>query len=925
MTSLKVNNFVPTTQPLKQHSMSDPNFHNPEENQFTKEQLQSFQDMQKINEPRAFTQILNAINSKDLSESEKSIIREELQTQNSMIMMIFRFFLQSNEYQFFIRRLKNVAMTKVSLKQLRSNENILNQRQEDRPSGGYIGGVNNKQIDDNSTIKPSTLDYSRPPATTNNSAGVKQTSMFQTPQKNTTKKTQFLSNMESSEQERKLTNQNGRQQSSSAYNGSSTQISNFSKLQSSVKESNQQNSKLGGSSSQQRPPLVQRNNVLNQRDDFYFKKTKCYKGQNTIVYKHPSNMDFSQALKAIQNLGIDVQQMQNYLKEEQPSARIGPNILFKEVNEASGGITPPIQVQSDSDSGTNGNELTPTYINTEQSYNRHQINSLSPQLNQRQSYDLQTLDLSNANLKSIFCGVDSAYVINILRHQASKNHNKIEEDDLTLCLQIVSRKSITNTQIKKEVSEFFNEIIESNKLDKRTFNQKENRYVLFEEMLGPITLKTLLTRESFNADAHLRKCFDCFRQQNASKLISNDEMLRFISSTVQFIVYKVPKTVTQDIIKQVLQINSEYLVNKTIHYESSKVQQELSDWLSKHFGNQRNFQTIDQPSNHSKTFFDYSRSHSNKDPAYSQHNSQMTTIERTSNIQINSFQRAPQNLHTIQTASSTMLKSYNMINIQNSGMVGQNNRPQASNANQESRIPQKELQASNYEVYSQHNSSQFSTSLTNNNQVAVQRPASSHEKTADQFQEQQQQKFSYQKPSSANNSRFFNNYTNDQQQNNTYEPNSIRKSQNLYPNSPGKANAVSMTLQQIQNENILNDKANKAQKTYTLGFSGGLIENLNMQQNIYREMLQKQRQSNGNDYADELQSPPPFSRQSQSQQVTMIERENNSLNSSGINEVIKLKPTLMSHNTSQSDLSEKFSNMGVHEKPHVNVFNVRRY
>ena len=45
--------------------------------------------------------------------------------------------------------------------------------------------------------------------------------------------------------------------------------------------------------------------------------------------------------------------------------------------------------------------------------------------------------------------------------------------------------------------------------------------------------------------------------------------------------------------------------------------------------------------------------------------------------------------------------------------------------------------------------------------------------------------------------------------------------------SPGKTIGVSMTLQQIQNENILNDKANKAQKTYTLGFSGGLIENLN--------------------------------------------------------------------------------------------------
>ena len=52
-----------------------------------------------------------------------------------MIMMIFRFFLQSNEYQFFIRRLKNVAMTKISLKQLRTNESILNQRQDEKTMG----------------------------------------------------------------------------------------------------------------------------------------------------------------------------------------------------------------------------------------------------------------------------------------------------------------------------------------------------------------------------------------------------------------------------------------------------------------------------------------------------------------------------------------------------------------------------------------------------------------------------------------------------------------------------------------------------------------------------------------------------------------------------------------------------------------------
>lgn len=60
--------------------------------------------------------------------------------------------------------------------------------------------------------------------------------------------------------------------------------------------------------------------------------------------------------------------------------------------------------------------------------------------------------------------------------------------------------------------------------------------------------------------------------------------------------------------------------------------------------------------------------------------------------------------------------------------------------------------------------------------------------------------------------------------------------------------------------------------------------------------------------------------------ITQTEREINSLNTSQINEVIKLKPTVMSHNTSHSDLSEKFSQMSVHDnRPPVNVFNVRRY
>jgi hypothetical protein len=47
-----------------------------------------------------------------------------------MVLMIFRFFLLGHEYPFFVRRLKNAAMTKISLKQLTNNESILHHRQE---------------------------------------------------------------------------------------------------------------------------------------------------------------------------------------------------------------------------------------------------------------------------------------------------------------------------------------------------------------------------------------------------------------------------------------------------------------------------------------------------------------------------------------------------------------------------------------------------------------------------------------------------------------------------------------------------------------------------------------------------------------------------------------------------------------------------
>jgi hypothetical protein len=68
-------------------------------------------------------------------------------------------------------------MTKVSLKQLRSNENILHQRSEDRTTigtAGYNGGVNHKSDEDALQMKAqTTIDYSRPSGYNNNTAGAK--------------------------------------------------------------------------------------------------------------------------------------------------------------------------------------------------------------------------------------------------------------------------------------------------------------------------------------------------------------------------------------------------------------------------------------------------------------------------------------------------------------------------------------------------------------------------------------------------------------------------------------------------------------------------------------------------------------------------------------------------------------------------------
>ena len=90
---------------------------------FSAKQMQKFKRIAAEDESKAFLLILDEL--PQMSSEERQIVREELQDPAGMIAMIFRFFLQSQEYSFFIRRLKNVAITKISLRQLSCNEGIL--------------------------------------------------------------------------------------------------------------------------------------------------------------------------------------------------------------------------------------------------------------------------------------------------------------------------------------------------------------------------------------------------------------------------------------------------------------------------------------------------------------------------------------------------------------------------------------------------------------------------------------------------------------------------------------------------------------------------------------------------------------------------------------------------------------------------------
>jgi hypothetical protein len=115
--------------------------------------------------------------------------------------------------------------------------------------------------------------------------------MYTTPQKNSSKP-YMLSNMSSIEHDRqglgKLTN-----------------------LNSSVKQTLSVDYKP-----QTHQKNIPRNNILNSRDGFLMRRTKCMRGPSPRKYQAPNAMSFSTALSLIsQNLDVDVSALSSYIVE----------------------------------------------------------------------------------------------------------------------------------------------------------------------------------------------------------------------------------------------------------------------------------------------------------------------------------------------------------------------------------------------------------------------------------------------------------------------------------------------------------------------------------------------------------------------------------------------------------------------------------
>ena len=73
--------------------------------------MEKFRRQAESNEKATYQSMLLYL--KELNVDEKEVLSKEIASGSGMILMIFRFYLQANEFTFFMRRLKNIALTKL--------------------------------------------------------------------------------------------------------------------------------------------------------------------------------------------------------------------------------------------------------------------------------------------------------------------------------------------------------------------------------------------------------------------------------------------------------------------------------------------------------------------------------------------------------------------------------------------------------------------------------------------------------------------------------------------------------------------------------------------------------------------------------------------------------------------------------------------
>jgi hypothetical protein len=109
--------------------------------------------------------------------------------------------------------------------------------------------------------------------------------------------------------------------------------------------------------------------------------------------------------------------------------------------------------------------------------------------------------------------------------------------------------------IQKEVEELFSEILQSESLYPKSFsrnNSDQNRVLMFEQLIGPITIKCLISKKDVGIEPIVQRAFDCFKLQYGIRTIKTAELRDFITSTLNYLLFKI-KTVERSRLKLIVE------------------------------------------------------------------------------------------------------------------------------------------------------------------------------------------------------------------------------------------------------------------------------------------------------------------------------------------------------------------------------------